>query len=32
MKKVKLGVIGAGRIGKVHVATLMQEVPGAEGH
>jgi myo-inositol 2-dehydrogenase/D-chiro-inositol 1-dehydrogenase len=30
MKKIKLGVIGAGRIGKVHVATLMQAVPGAE--
>jgi len=30
MKKIKLGVIGAGRIGKVHVATLIQAVPDAE--
>ena len=28
--KLKLGVIGAGRIGKVHVATLVQSVPEAE--
>jgi myo-inositol 2-dehydrogenase/D-chiro-inositol 1-dehydrogenase len=30
MKKLKLGVIGAGRIGKVHTATLVQSVPNAE--
>lgn len=30
MNKVKIGVIGAGRIGKVHVATLAQFVPNAE--
>lgn len=30
MKKLKLGVIGAGRIGKVHTATLVQNVPQAE--
>ncbi len=30
MNKVKIGVIGAGRIGKVHVATLAQFVPDAE--
>ena len=30
MKKIKLGVIGAGRIGKVHIATLVQNVPQAE--
>jgi myo-inositol 2-dehydrogenase / D-chiro-inositol 1-dehydrogenase len=30
MKKLKLGVIGAGRIGKVHTATLVQSVPQAE--
>ncbi|MBN1413528.1 MAG: inositol 2-dehydrogenase [Bacteroidales bacterium] len=30
MKKIKIGVIGAGRIGKVHVATLMQSVPEAD--
>jgi myo-inositol 2-dehydrogenase/D-chiro-inositol 1-dehydrogenase len=30
MKKLKLGVIGAGRIGKVHIATLVQSVPQAE--
>jgi len=30
MKKVKLGVIGTGRIGKVHIATLVQKVPQAE--
>jgi myo-inositol 2-dehydrogenase/D-chiro-inositol 1-dehydrogenase len=29
MKKLKLGVIGAGRIGKVHTATLVQSVPSA---
>jgi myo-inositol 2-dehydrogenase/D-chiro-inositol 1-dehydrogenase len=30
MKKINLGVIGTGRIGKVHTATLVQSVPGAE--
>lgn len=30
MKKFKLGVIGTGRIGKVHIATLVQNVPQAE--
>jgi myo-inositol 2-dehydrogenase / D-chiro-inositol 1-dehydrogenase len=30
MKKLKLGVIGTGRIGKVHIATLVQAVPQAE--
>ncbi len=30
MKKIKLGIIGAGRIGKVHVATLVQNVAEAE--
>lgn len=30
MKKIKLGVIGTGRIGKVHIATLVQSVPLAE--
>jgi myo-inositol 2-dehydrogenase / D-chiro-inositol 1-dehydrogenase len=30
MKKLKTGVIGAGRIGKVHTATLVQSVPQAE--
>ena len=30
MKKIKIGVIGAGRIGKVHVATLAIGVPEAE--
>ncbi len=30
MEKIKLGVIGAGRIGKVHIATLVQNVPQAE--
>lgn len=30
MKKLKLGVIGAGRIGKVHVETLAQSVSEAE--
>jgi myo-inositol 2-dehydrogenase/D-chiro-inositol 1-dehydrogenase len=29
MKKLKLGVIGAGRLGKVHTATLVQSVPSA---
>ncbi|TAL66976.1 MAG: inositol 2-dehydrogenase [Bacteroidetes bacterium] len=29
MKKLKIGVIGAGRIGKVHTATLVQSVPSA---
>ncbi len=29
MKKLKLGIIGAGRIGKVHTATLVQNVPQA---
>ncbi len=29
-RKIKLGVIGAGRIGKVHVATLVLGVPEAE--
>jgi myo-inositol 2-dehydrogenase/D-chiro-inositol 1-dehydrogenase len=30
MKKLKIGVIGTGRIGKVHIATLVQSVPQAE--
>lgn len=30
MKKLKLGVIGTGRIGKVHIATLVQNVPQAK--
>ncbi len=30
MKKLKLGVIGTGRIGKVHLSTLVQSVPQAE--
>jgi myo-inositol 2-dehydrogenase/D-chiro-inositol 1-dehydrogenase len=30
MKKVKIGVIGTGRIGKVHIATLVRNVPQAE--
>jgi myo-inositol 2-dehydrogenase/D-chiro-inositol 1-dehydrogenase len=30
MTKLKLGVIGTGRIGKVHIATLVQSVPQAE--
>lgn len=30
MTKLKLGVIGTGRIGKVHIATLVQSVPGAD--
>ena len=29
MNKLKLGVIGTGRIGKVHIATLVQNVPQA---
>ena len=29
MKKLKIGVIGTGRIGKVHIATLVQSVPQA---
>ena len=29
MKKLNLGVIGTGRIGKVHIATLVQNVPKA---
>lgn len=29
MKKIKLGVIGTGRIGKVHISTLVQNVPQA---
>ncbi len=29
MKKLNLGVIGTGRIGKVHIATLVQSVPKA---
>lgn len=29
MKKLNIGVIGAGRIGKVHTATLVQNVPSA---
>lgn len=29
MKKLKLGVIGTGRIGKVHIGTLVQNVPQA---
>lgn len=29
MKKIKLGVIGTGRIGKVHISTLVQSVPQA---
>lgn len=29
MKKLKLGIIGSGRIGKVHIATLVQNVPQA---
>lgn len=29
MKKLNLGVIGTGRIGKVHIATLVQSVPRA---
>jgi myo-inositol 2-dehydrogenase/D-chiro-inositol 1-dehydrogenase len=30
MKKLKIGVIGTGRIGKVHIASLVQNVPQAE--
>lgn len=30
MKKINFGVIGAGRIGKVHVATLVMQVPQAK--
>jgi myo-inositol 2-dehydrogenase / D-chiro-inositol 1-dehydrogenase len=30
MKKLKLGVIGTGRIGKVHIASLVQNVPQAD--
>jgi myo-inositol 2-dehydrogenase/D-chiro-inositol 1-dehydrogenase len=30
MKKLNLGVIGTGRIGKVHIATLVQSVPQAD--
>ena len=30
MTKLKIGVIGTGRIGKVHLATLVQNVPQAE--
>jgi myo-inositol 2-dehydrogenase/D-chiro-inositol 1-dehydrogenase len=30
MKKLKIGVIGAGRIGKVHTETIVQNVPEAE--
>lgn len=30
MGKLKMGVIGTGRIGKVHIATLVQSVPEAE--
>lgn len=30
MEKLRLGVIGTGRIGKVHIATLVQSVPKAE--
>ena len=30
MTKLKLGVIGTGRIGKVHIATLVQSVLQAE--
>ncbi|MDO8898432.1 MAG: inositol 2-dehydrogenase [Bacteroidales bacterium] len=30
MKKINFGVIGAGRIGKVHVATLVQKIVNAE--
>ena len=30
MKKLKIGVIGAGRIGKVHTETIAQNVPEAE--
>ncbi|MDP3580891.1 MAG: Gfo/Idh/MocA family oxidoreductase, partial [Ignavibacteria bacterium] len=30
MKKIKVGVIGAGRIGKVHAETIVQSIPEAE--
>lgn len=30
MKKVKIGIIGAGRIGKVHTETIVQGIPDAE--
>lgn len=30
MKKIKLGVIGIGRIGKVHTSTIVQNVPSVE--
>ncbi|MGF7140209.1 inositol 2-dehydrogenase [Roseimarinus sediminis] len=30
MKKLKLGVIGTGRIGKVHISTLVKSIPQAE--
>jgi myo-inositol 2-dehydrogenase/D-chiro-inositol 1-dehydrogenase len=30
MKKIKVGVIGAGRIGKVHTETIVQSIPEAE--
>ena len=30
MKKLRIGVIGAGRIGKVHAATIAQNIPEAE--
>lgn len=30
MKKIKMGVIGTGRIGKVHIASLVQNVPMAD--
>ena len=29
-KKVKIGVLGAGRIGKLHIMNLCQSVPNAE--
>lgn len=30
MKKLKIGIIGAGRIGKVHTETIVQNIPDAE--
>ena len=30
MKKLKIGIIGAGRIGKVHTETIVQSIPEAE--
>jgi myo-inositol 2-dehydrogenase/D-chiro-inositol 1-dehydrogenase len=30
MKKINIGVVGTGRIGKVHIATLVQSVPEAQ--